>query len=347
MDSSRSSSTSTPSTLRPYDESGTLYPPQQREIYTPPPQRDELQNMTVESKSKMSGVSVDSITTCSSGPASKLNKRSQKDRSSKSAESPESLAEMLRRGIVNHQLGLSVNLVLFVCLSWLLFPSLRHRMEAFLFLSYRSESGLHSQGPEDLQLVVSFIVVFTAIRAFALDYVLTPAASILGIRRQKPKIRFAEQGFLLIYYCVYWTWGVYLLIRDTPSSLLSTKLDVENFLISFWTGYPRLYLDAGMKLYYLSQLAFWAQQIIVIHLEEKRKDHYQMLTHHFVTVALISTSYGFRQCRVGNAVLVCMDVVDLIFPVSLVARHLRCLFLPNLSPLVGQDVTLHRLADCL
>lgn len=272
--------------------------------------------MTVESKTKMSGENVDSITTCSSGPMLKSHKRLQKERASKVAEGPESLAEMLRRGIVNHQLGLSVNLVLLVCLSWLLFPSLRQRMEAFLFLSYRLDNGLYGQGPEDLQLVVSFIVVFTAIRAFSLDYVLTPTASLLGVKRQKPKIRFAEQGFLLLYYCFYWTWGVYLLLRDTPASLPGSKLTLESFLISFWTDYPRLYLDAGMKLYYLSQLAFWAQQIIVIHLEEKRKDHYQMLTHHFVTVALISTSYGFRQCRVGNAVLVCMDVVDLIFPVS-------------------------------
>ena len=91
-----------------------------------------------------------------------------------------------------------------------------------------------------------------------------------------------------------------------------------------WTNFPRLYLDAGMKLYYLSQLAFWAQQILVIHLEEKRKDHYQMLTHHFVTVALMSTSYGYRQCRVGNAVLVCMDVVDLVLPVSSSPARTSC-----------------------
>ena len=91
---------------------------------------------------------------------------------------------------------------------------------------------------------------------------------------------------------------------------------LSNLLISLWTNYPRLLLGASMKVYYLSQLAFWAQQIFVIHVEEKRKDHYQMLTHHFVTVALLSTSYGYRQWRVGNAVLVCMDIVDLIFPVS-------------------------------
>lgn len=77
-----------------------------------------------------------------------------------------------------------------------------------------------------------------------------------------------------------------------------------------------------MKFYYLSQLAFWIQQIVVIHLEERRHDHYQMLTHHFVTVALMSTSYAYRQWRVGNAILACMDIVDLIFPLAKILRYL-------------------------
>jgi acyl-CoA-dependent ceramide synthase len=87
--------------------------------------------------------------------------------------------------------------------------------------------------------------------------------------------------------------------------------------MSLWTDFPKLYVEAAMKFYYLSQLAFWVQQIVVIHLEERRHDHYQMLTHHFVTVALMSTSYAYRQWRVGNAILACMDIVDLVFPVSI------------------------------
>lgn len=307
------------------NEDGTLFPPQRRDIYTPPPQKAEREDMAAESTRKMAAGSSEDMRTFARSQASTSEhpKRIQKERTPKTSDSAESLAEMLRRGIVEHQLGLSVNLVLLVGLSWLLFPTLRERMEAFSTLSYRTSFGVYGQGPKDLQLVLSFVVVFTAVRAFALDHILTPVATLLGIRRQKPKVRFAEQSYLLLYYCVYWSWGLYLFIRDTPSSLPSSKLDVESFLISLFNGYPRLYLDPGMKLYYLSQLAFWVQQIVVIHLEEKRKDHYQMLTHHFVTVALLSTSYGDRQCRVGNAVLVCMDIVDLIFPVSLLLIETR------------------------
>lgn len=139
--------------------------------------------------------------------------------------------------------------------------------------------------------------------------------------------RFAEQSYLLIYYTIYWTWGIRLFIQDTPSDLsivgIADRSFISNLLISLWTDFPKLYVGAAMKFYYLSQLAFWAQQIVVIHLEERRHDHHQMLTHHFVTVALMSTSYAYRQWRVGNAVLACMDIVDLVFPVSYVTLVLQ------------------------
>lgn len=70
-----------------------------------------------------------------------------------------------------------------------------------------------------------------------------------------------------------------------------------------------------MKGYMLAQLAFWLQQILVINIEERRKDHWQMFAHHIVTNALIFASYRYGHTRVGNLILVLMDVVDLFFPV--------------------------------
>lgn len=71
-----------------------------------------------------------------------------------------------------------------------------------------------------------------------------------------------------------------------------------------------------MKWYYLCQFAFWLQQILVVHIELPRKDHYQMLTHHVVTSCLLLFSYGYYQTKVGNVILVLMDFVDLSLPVS-------------------------------
>lgn len=55
---------------------------------------------------------------------------------------------------------------------------------------------------------------------------------------------------------------------------------------------------------------------MVINIEERRKDHWQMFTHHIVTTMLIFTSYGYHQTKVANLILVMMDVVDLLLPVS-------------------------------
>lgn len=309
-------------------ESEIFTPAQIREMYTPSPHKDQNGGLpeenglrSAESRMHNIGVRPDSSPSTYALPQTART-------DNPSTAPPESLAQMLRRGLVDHQLGLSINLILLVSLSWLLFPSLRERMEAFSTLSYPRGNGKYGQGPKDLQLVLSLVVLFTAMRAFCLDYLLKPLASFLGIRRQKPRVRFAEQSYLLLYYCIYWTWGLQIMIKDTPSSLPNSQLNVQNFLISLWTAFPRLDIELAMKLYYLSQLAFWMQQILVIHVEEKRKDHYQMLTHHVVTVALLMTSYGYRQCRVGNAVLICMDIVDLIFPVRTTLERTR----PSATP---------------
>ncbi|KAK5111720.1 hypothetical protein LTR85_011765 [Meristemomyces frigidus] len=269
--------------------------------YTPPPQRD---------------LNVEDASPCYGSGGLKLSPAKRR----RIVEKQESLGTMLRRGIVEHQLGLSVNLILLVSLSYVLFPALRTRMSAFFWLSYRSsrKPGFYDVGERDIYLMASFIVFFTALRAFLLDYVLMPVAGWAGIDKRKGRIRFAEQSYMMIYYLIYWTWGLLLFIHETPSGVH----DLRSLLISLWSGWPYLYLSASMKVYYVSQLAFWIQQVVVIHIEERRKDHMQMLTHHIITIALLAGSYPYHQTRVGNAVLVCMDVVDFIFPLAKILRYL-------------------------
>lgn len=71
-----------------------------------------------------------------------------------------------------------------------------------------------------------------------------------------------------------------------------------------------------MKWYLLVELSFLVQQIFVIHVEEKRKDHYQMLTHHIITCTLLSSAYIYGFYNVSNVVLCLMDIVDFLLPVS-------------------------------
>ena len=86
-------------------------------------------------------------------------------------------------------------------------------------------------------------------------------------------------------------------------------------LKELWTDFPTRSMTGLLKWYYLVQLAFWLQQIVVVNIEERRKDHWQMFTHHVVTCLLVSGSYGIYQTKVGNVVLCAMDIVDVVFPV--------------------------------
>ena len=63
------------------------------------------------------------------------------------------------------------------------------------------------------------------------------------------------------------------------------------------------------------QLSFYLAQILVINIEEKRKDHYQMLSHHIITATLIIAAYFYGFYNVSNIVLCLMDVVDFMLPV--------------------------------
>lgn len=351
-------STNTPFGPGMLEREETLSPPVARQPYTPPPRQGEdiesgreeqyelqssnghLMNGTVEGKMP----SVDGIDDMAIGasPAEYAgSRRKRKDSPGlKAAVKPQTVANMLRKGIVEHQLGLSLNLLLLLAMSWAIFPSLREQLEAFFLLSYKTSRGgqqeaMYGQGPRDLGFVVGCIVLFTGLRAFLIDYILTPLAGLWGIRNLRTRDRFAEQSFLLLYYLIYWNWGVYLFVSDTPilfpTSSTNFSEALNTLLVSLWTDFPRLLINGNMKLYYLSQLSFWIQQIMVVHLEEKRKDHYQMLTHHFVTVALMSTSYCHRQWRVGSAVLACMDIIEIIFPVCSISLNSRGLLSRKLT----------------
>jgi acyl-CoA-dependent ceramide synthase len=229
----------------------------------------------------------------------------------------QSLPTLLRNELIEHQLGLCINAILVTISSYLLFPELRETAGGFFVLSY-CEDGLYGIGPRDLMLVLGFVALFTTIRVVFLDYLLTPLATRLGVTKPRTQTRFAEQSYMILYYTLYWLWGMGLFIQETPGG----SDDIKALLISLWSGFPQLRLSGVFKLYYLSQLAFWLQQIAVLHLEHRRKDHAQMLLHHIVTIVLLAGSYSYRQWRAGNAVLVCMDLVDIILPFAKVLRYL-------------------------
>lgn len=138
--------------------------------------------------------------------------------------------------------------------------------------------------------------------------------------RERNVLRFAEQGWSLTYYIVFWTLGMSIYI-NLPCFPLQTK--------HFWLNYPVRFLPGPIKFYYLCQLSCWVHQLIVLNSEARRKDHVQMLTHHLITIALIVASYITHFTRIGIAILVIMDFCDIILPL---AKMLLYLQLPSIFP---------------
>ncbi|EOD49460.1 putative longevity-assurance protein [Neofusicoccum parvum UCRNP2] len=212
-----------------------------------------------------------------------------------------------------HQIGLSVNLLLLLALTHACFPRARTTTRKFFELSYYdAASGRYTQGWDDLPFVFFGVIVFTALRAAVMDYVLKPFARMGGISKKKATVRFAEQGWLLIYCSIFWSLGMYI-HYNSPYWLN---------LYEIWNNFPTRAMSGLMKGYYLLQFAFWLQQILVINMEERRKDHWQMFTHHIITSALVSMSYSYYQTKVGNVILCLMDVVDIFLAGAKLLKYL-------------------------
>ncbi|CEL02514.1 TLC domain-containing protein [Aspergillus pseudodeflectus] len=218
-----------------------------------------------------------------------------------------------REWVVSNQIGISLTTLSMILAVHHLYPSLSPYTTPFFQLSYYQPSqGLYIQGRDDVYFVLSSVLAFTAVRAISIEWVLRPMALRLGLKR-KESIRFAEQGWMFLYYAVFWTTGMY---------IWSQSYYWGDFR-AIWAEWPSRGVSGSLKWYLLAQLAFWLQQIFVIHVEERRKDHYQMLTHHLITSSLLTSAYIYGFYNVSNVVLSLMDAVDLLLPFAKILKYLR------------------------
>ncbi|KAL2845383.1 longevity assurance proteins LAG1/LAC1 [Aspergillus pseudodeflectus] len=211
------------------------------------------------------------------------------------------------RWVLNHQIGLSVGAVALALLAHACLPTARRYTSVVLLVShYNPETQRYAIGRSDAYFLAFCIVLFTGLRASFIKYALAPLAKRWGIFKPRDVTRFSEQAWLLCYYSVFWTLGLY--IYCTSKYFLNLR--------EMFTDWPTRELPGLIKFYILGQWAFWLQQLIIVNIEERRKDHLQMVAHHLVTILLIYTSYTLHLTRVANVILVLMDVVDIFFPLA-------------------------------
>jgi hypothetical protein len=94
------------------------------------------------------------------------------------------------------------------------------------------------------------------------------------------------------------------------------------------------------------QISLYVHLVLVLNAEAPRKDHWQMMTHHAVTIALIVISYSYNFTRVGCLIMVLMDWCDIFLPVlaSFPSDFLRC---ANISFKARQDAAVPFVPDRL
>lgn len=105
--------------------------------------------------------------------------------------------------------GLSFNLIALLFLAHAFIPKARDHTAKFFQLSYLNPAtGRYGLGYDDCYMLAFCVVLFTGLRASCMEYVLAPIAKSQGVSKRKDLTRFSEQGWLLVYYSVFWTMGM-------------------------------------------------------------------------------------------------------------------------------------------
>ncbi|KAJ2615244.1 Sphingosine N-acyltransferase lag1 [Coemansia sp. RSA 1365] len=203
--------------------------------------------------------------------------------------------------------------------AWL---NIQHPVGANTTDHYSGREQRYVRGVYDATFVVCWVLRIVAARAVMLHHVLPLLPRFLGVRSARKIRRFGESGWFLSYILISWSIG-FRMWRQSPY-YMNTR--------SLYTNYPEdhAHMPYDLKWYYLVQTAFWISNVYTIFVEERRKDHLEMLTHHVVTIALVLSSYYFHFTRFGHAFMLVMDFPDIFLTSAKLLRYLGYITLPNL-----------------
>lgn len=124
-----------------------------------------------------------------------------------------------------------------------------------------------------------------------------------GYMRRAMRVKFAQSIMEMVFYGGFAIVGLRVLCMQVwvwPSA-------------NWWLGYAEgrhIFMRADFRCFYMMYISRYAQGLVSVLLEPKRKDLAQMLIHHGATVVLIALSYVSGWNRVGLVVMVLMDPGD-------------------------------------
>ncbi|CAG0895516.1 unnamed protein product [Cyprideis torosa] len=77
-----------------------------------------------------------------------------------------------------------------------------------------------------------------------------------------------------------------------------------------WVGYPKHSIPMAIYWYYMIELSFYWSLLFFQFLDTRRKDFWQMLVHHVVTISLIVFSWITNFHRIGTLIMLLHDCAD-------------------------------------
>ncbi|TVY55617.1 Sphingosine N-acyltransferase-like protein FUM18 [Lachnellula cervina] len=225
----------------------------------------------------------------------------------------DSLRKYMARWLFDNQIGISSGLIATLFVTHICMARARPYTSRFFNLSYyNSYTGKYAAGHNDFFFISFCIVLFAGIRAAFMKYVLVPLATVSGTTTRKNVTKFSEQGWIFTYYTIFCPLGMYIYYKS-PYFLNMEEL---------WTSWPQRELNGLTKAYILAEGAYYVKEIVVLHIQGRRKDYWEMMGHHVVTVGLIYVSYAYHQTRVGHLILMLMDFIDLVLPLAKCLKYL-------------------------
>ncbi|CCE79342.1 Piso0_001399 [Millerozyma farinosa CBS 7064] len=227
--------------------------------------------------------------------------------------------------IERNQIPLSRSLLFALYFSHFISP--RGISSKFLCLQYKvgtnaSGEAVYEIGADDAYYVIRWVILLTFLRSSLMRWCFEPFVSYFcSSKDQKTKTRFAEQSWSFVYFTCSFIVGFYLYFHSPY------WLNIDN-LYSDW---PHYQLTSLFKRYYLVSIAVWIQQVFVLNIEARRKDHYQMFAHHIITCILIIGSYYYYYIRIGHLILMIMDSGDIALSAAKMLKymdfHIACDFM--------------------
>lgn len=127
-------------------------------------------------------------------------------------------------------------------------------------------------------------------------------------------VKFCENSWRCIYYTYSFIFGC-IVMWDKP-----WLWDLKQC----WYGYPHQSVTNDIWWYYMISMAFYWSLTASQFVDVKRKDFWQMFTHHMITILLMALSWVCNLHRVGSLVLLVHDCADIFLEVFLSASfHLH------------------------